>query len=163
MAQFAIRTSERPLASNRVARRARPEDAGAFRDLVREAYRPYIKRMGQMPGPMLDDYVANISQHQVWVVEQNCAIIGGLVLMAKADHLLLDNIAVHPSFQGLGVGRLLLNLADEEAKRQGYLEIQLYTHETMVENIEMYMNLGWAEIDRRTVGRYPRIYMRKTF
>jgi ribosomal protein S18 acetylase RimI-like enzyme len=162
MARFAIRISERLLASEWAIRRAWRTDADALRTLVGDAYRPYIKRIGREPGPMLDDYDVIISQHQVWVVEQNRNIIGGLVLVAKDDHLLLDNIAVHPSFQGSGMGRVLLDLADEEAKRQGYLTIQLYTHEMMVENIAMYMKLGWTEVDRRSVGHYARVYMQKT-
>ena len=101
------------------------------------------------------------SRHQVWVAEAEQQIIGGLVLIAEEDYLLLDNIAVHPDHQGRGVGRALLELADAEASSQGYRELRLYTHETMTENIALYARNGWVETHREHQSGYARVFMRK--
>ncbi len=110
---------------------------------------------------MLADYAKEIARHQVWVAEEERQIIGGLVLIPKEDHLLLDNIAVHPDHQGRGVGRALLELADSEALSQGYRELGLYTHETMTENIALYGRNGWVETHRGHQAGYARVFMRK--
>jgi ribosomal protein S18 acetylase RimI-like enzyme len=110
---------------------------------------------------MLVDYAEAIAQHQVWVAEANGEIIGGLVLIPGEDYMLLDNIAVHPNYQGQGVGRTLLELADAEAMLQGYGELRLYTHETMTENIALYTRIGWIETHRGEQDGYARVFMRK--
>ena len=115
-------------------RAANATDVSAVARIVDEAYRRYIPRMGKPPGPMLDDYAARVSEGVLWVIEEGTVIVGVLVLLPKPDHLLLDNIAIAPVRQGLGLGRRLLFFAEAEALRRGYHEIRLYTHETMTEN-----------------------------
>ena len=110
---------------------------------------------------MLADYAAVIAHHQVWVAEAERQIIGGLVLIPEEDALLLDNMAVHPDYQGLGIGRALLELADAEALCQGYGALRLYTHETMTENIALYTRNGWADTHRGHHAGYARVFMRK--
>ena len=78
------------------------------------------------------------------------AIAGIVVLLPRTDYLLLDNIAVSPSRQGLGLGRQLLAFAEAEALRRGYSETQLYTHQTMVENQRLYAAIGYEETGRGT-------------
>lgn len=145
-----------------IVRPAEPRDAEGLAQCVAAAYQMYIPRMGgQKPGPMLADYAEEIARHQVWVADANEEIIGGLVLILYADYILLDNIAVHPNYQGRGVGRALLQLADAEALRQGYGELRLYTHVTMTENIDLYTRIGWIETHRGEQAGYARVFMRK--
>ena len=136
-------------------------DGAKVAQIVEEAYRRYIARMGRPPGPMLDDYSARISERVVWVIEQGTTIVGILVLLPKPDHVLLDNIAITPSRQGLGLGRRLLAFSEAEALRQGYREIRLYTHETMTENQRLYAAMGYEETGRGTEAGYERVFMRK--
>ena len=142
--------------------RIRPADAGdlaSVERIVRDAYTKYIARIGKPPGPMLDDYVALIRAHQVWVAGEPVA--GLIVLIPEADHLLLDNIAVDPSAQGTGLGRILMDFADTEARRSGYRELRLYTHEMMTENIALYSRIGWTETGRAEQNGFARVFFRK--
>src|SRR5258708_34395712 len=111
-------------------RAATAADVPAIADVVDEAYRHYIARIGQPAGPMLDDYAARVLEGAVWVLEEGAAIAGIIVLPPMTNHLLLDNIAVSPTRQGSGFGRRLLAFAEAEVLRRGYQE-QLYTHQTM--------------------------------
>jgi len=129
--------------------------------IVEQAYRHYIPRIGKPPGPMLDDYSARISEGVVWVIEEGAAISGTIVLLPRPDYLLLDNIAVAPARQGSGLGRLLLAFAESEAVRRGYREIHLYTHRTMTENQDLYAAIGYEETGRGTEAGYERVFMRK--
>jgi ribosomal protein S18 acetylase RimI-like enzyme len=108
-------------------RAATAADAPAIVEIVDQAYRHYIARVGKPPGPMLDDYAARVSEGTVWVLEEGAVIAAIIVRLPAPHYLLLDNIAVSPARQGLGLGRQLLALAETEALRRGYREIRLYT------------------------------------
>jgi GNAT superfamily N-acetyltransferase len=136
-------------------------DAAAVEACVHAAYRHYIERIGRLPGPMLDDYAQVIRENQVHVAESGGELAGILVLQVAEEGFLLENIAVAPAFQGKGVGRVLLELAEAEARRQGFGSIYLYTHEKMTENQALYAKIGYLEFDRRVEQGLARVYMRK--
>lgn len=110
---------------------------------------------------MLDDYAARIGEGAAYVLERRGALCGVLVLLDFPGYLLLDNMAVDPSCQGEGLGRVLIDFAENEAVRRGYWEIRLYTHECMTENISLYASLGYEETRRVTENGYARVYMSK--
>jgi ribosomal protein S18 acetylase RimI-like enzyme len=110
---------------------------------------------------MLDDYKAVIQQHRLLVLTTGAKISGVLVLITQTQSLLVDNVAVHPDYQGRGFGRQLMALAEEEARRLGFTAVTLYTNERMTENIELYKKLGYMETARKTEQGYQRVYMRK--
>lgn len=142
-------------------RPATAADVDAISEIVDQAYRPYISRMGMPPGPMLDDYTARVAEGTVWVLEEADVLAALVVLLSAPDYLLLDNIAVTPARQGFGFGRQLLAFAEAEALRRGYREIRLYTHQTMVENQRLYASIGYQETGRGTEAGYDRVFMRK--
>ena len=141
-------------------RPARLSDATAIQKCVEAAYRHYISRIGMPPGPMLDDYAAVIRHHRVFIAETE-KIVGVLVLIQKPTAILLDNVAVHPDQQGKGLGKRLINLAEAEARAAGFENLDLYTHECMSENIELYESLGYIETERKEERGYNRVYMQK--
>ena len=144
-------------------RPATAADAEGIAVCVRAAYAQYIERMGQPPGPMLDDYHQVVRDDHVYVIEDEGEIVGALVLKDTNGGLLLDNVAVLPSLQGEGIGRRLVLHAESEARRLGHPQLDLYTHESMTENISMYVRNGYEETGRRTERGFRRVYMRKRF
>jgi ribosomal protein S18 acetylase RimI-like enzyme len=142
-------------------RAATAADVPAIAKIVDQAYRHYIARMGKPPGPMLDDYAARVSEGAVWVLEEGTVLAAIIVLLPAPNYLLLDNIAVSPARQNLGLGRQLLAFAETEALRRGYREIRLYTHQTMVENQRLYASIGYEETGRGAEAGYDRVFMRK--
>jgi ribosomal protein S18 acetylase RimI-like enzyme len=141
-------------------RAATAADVSVVRQIVAEAYRHYIPRIGKPPAPMLDDYAARISEGVVWVIEEGSGVAGIIVLKPQPEYLLLDNIAVSPARQGSGLGRRLA-FAETEAVRRGYREIRLYTHRTMTENQCLYAAIGYEETGPGTADGYERVFMRK--
>src|SRR6201993_4191388 len=154
-------TSVRRLQGQSRIRAAGAADVPALAKIVEDAYRDYIPRMGRPPGPMLDDYSVRVAEGVVWVLEEGITIVAVLVLIPEPDYLLLDNIAVAPARQGLGLGGRLLAFAEAEALRRGYREIRLYTHQTMAENQRLYASIGYEETGRGTEAGYDRVFMRK--
>jgi GNAT superfamily N-acetyltransferase len=140
-------------------------DRARIEAIVEAAYSPYLQRMNRKPAPMVDDYAKRIADGQALVLETEGAVAGVLVLEDHPDDhegfLLLDNIAVDPTYHGRGLGKRLMKFTEEEARRRGYRVIELYTNEVMVENIALYLHLGYAEIMREQVAGYDRVYMRK--
>ena len=132
-----------------------------MRNCVRDSYQHYVGRMGKEPGPMLDDYKARINNDEAYVIRENENIAGVLVLIVDEKRCLLDNVAVSNEYQGRGLGKKLVRFAEQRAIELGYQQIQLYTHEVMTENVEIYKKLGY-EISRRVTEKgYDRIYMEK--
>jgi ribosomal protein S18 acetylase RimI-like enzyme len=143
-------------------RPARSDDRLTVEAIVNAAYSVYIARIGKPPGPMLDDYGALIDAGAVSVWQAGDGSIAAIiVLLPKPDHLLLDNIAVDPGRQGSGIGRQLIAFAEAEARRLGYAELRLYTHEKMTENIGLYTRLGFVETGRGHDAGYDRVFMTK--
>ena len=95
------------------------------------------------------------------MLEEEAVIVAIIVLRPEPNYLLLDNIAVSPTRQGLGLGRRLLAFAEDEALRRGYSEIRLYTHQTMVESQRLYVSMGYEETGRGSEAGYDRVFMRK--
>jgi ribosomal protein S18 acetylase RimI-like enzyme len=143
-------------------RSASAEDAVRVAELVRAAYEHYVERIGMLPGPMTEDYARVIGDRQVTVAEVDGTIVGVIVLGVDAEGFVIENVAVHPSQRGRGLGRALLQLAEAEAARSGFDTIHLYTHEKMTENLALYSRIGYVEYDRRRQGEFSLVYMRKT-
>jgi GNAT superfamily N-acetyltransferase len=140
-------------------RHATVADLPAIKALIDAAYSRYLTRMDKPPGPMLRDYGPSIEAGATWV--GGSPIIAVLTLYARDDHLLIENVAVHPSAQGRGLGRVLMSFAEHEAASRGLSRLTLYTHEVMTENQAIYARLGYVELERRSEDGYRRIYMEK--
>jgi GNAT superfamily N-acetyltransferase len=132
-----------------------------MREVVKAAYEPYVDRIGRPPAPMTADYGRIAASGQAWVAEQGGCVVGVLVLEPFDTHLLLDNVAVAPSAQGLGVGGRLLRLAEEQAREHGLHELRLYTNEAMTENLAYYPRRGYRETHRATQDGFRRVFFTK--
>lgn len=130
-------------------REARISDAKALSDCIQAAYAIYSSRLsGKTLPPMTVNYEDEIRTYPVWVAESNGVIVGGLILLPEKCYMTLANVAVHPQFQGYGLGHGLMALAESEAKQQGFTELRLATHTSLSETISLYAHLGWSEISR---------------
>lgn len=113
------------------------------------AYQTYSDRIDitHLP-PMNIDYVEEIRTSEVWIAVSEETLAGAMILVADADQFLIANIAVHPEFQGNGLGRRLIDFAQSQASQRAYTEMHLATHPLLIENISLYTHLGWIEYAR---------------
>jgi ribosomal protein S18 acetylase RimI-like enzyme len=152
-------------------RLATPADLPAVRAVVRAAYARYLDRMDRPPAPMLAGYAAEVESGRLWVTGDPVA---GLIELSITEpsvtepsvtepggSLHVANVAVHPSAQGTGLGRRLMEFAEQQARQRGLDRLDLYTNEVMTENQAIYARLGYRETARRTEDGYRRIYMEK--
>jgi ribosomal protein S18 acetylase RimI-like enzyme len=141
-------------------RRATAEDLPAIRAVIDAAYAGYLTRMDKPPAPMFRDYGPSVEAGTTWVTGSPVTAV--LTLYPRDDHLYVENVAVDPGAQGRGLGRALMEFAEQEAARRGLGRMALVTHEAMTENQAIYARLGYVEVERRSEDGYRRIYMEKS-
>ncbi len=110
---------------------------------------------------MDDDYQRHIDAGEAFVLELDGSVVALLVLVGHADHLLIDNVAVDPLYQGRSLGRALLGWAEARARSQGLPELRLFTHARMERNVEFYRRIDFAITHRAMVDGFDRVFMRK--
>lgn len=142
-------------------RQAAETDAATIRRITAAAYQRYVARMGREPAPVTREYGDEIRAGDAWLAEDDGVPVGLAILAREPDHLLLYNLAVLPGSQGQGVGARLLAFTEEQARRLGYAEVRLFTHETMTENIAYYPRRGYTETHRGGEDGYRRVFFRK--
>jgi len=140
-------------------RQASEADLPSIQRVITAAYHRYLTRMDRPPAPLLRDYRRAVEAGAVWVT--GSPVIGLISLAQSDDMILIENVAVHPDRQGNGLGRRLMEFAEEQARRHQIGRLALYTNEVMTENQAIYARLGYRVIDRRVEDGYQRIYMEK--
>ncbi len=141
----------------------REDDVAALRACAHAAHARYLPRLGKPSAPMLVDYAHPEPGGEVHVTESaGGRIIGFLAIVPGDGHLRLDNIALHPSAQGFGIGGQLMNLAEARAAALGFSSVELYTNDAMTENHAFYRRRGYHELRRVTEQGYDRVYFAKS-
>ncbi len=134
-------------------RRAGAGDAGAVRALTRRAYAKWVPMIGREPMPMNADYERAVVEHRIDLLEADGALLGLVETIAADDHLLIENLAIHPEQQGKGLGDMLLGHVRDLARELGYGEIQLYTNAAFATNIAFYAKRGFSEYAREAFAK----------
>ncbi len=142
-------------------REASHNDAPAARACVAAAFELYVERIGKPPAPMLLDFSAEIEKKHIWLADVRGKVVGVLVQYETRQGFYIDTVAVDPLYQGTGVGKELLQFAEQEALGRGYDSIYLCTNIRMTENQLFYPRIGYVEYDRRFDEGYDRIFYRK--
>ncbi|WP_338452925.1 GNAT family N-acetyltransferase [Niallia oryzisoli] len=133
----------------------------AISECMDAAYGMYIERMGKKPAPMVTDYTEPILKGLIHVAVDREELKGLIVLIPKTNYLLIENVAVHPSFQGQGIGRELIEFGIESARKANLKKVCLYTNELMTENLKYYPKFGFIKVDNRIEDGFNRVYMSK--
>jgi GNAT superfamily N-acetyltransferase len=123
-------------------RPAVPTDASAIRELTRDAYAKWVPVIGREPKPMMADYAEAVRKHRIDLLYVDRVLAALIETTPETDHLLIENVAVSPPFQGRGLGRKLMAHAERV-----HDEVRLYTNKLFVENVQLYGKLGY-QVDR---------------
>ncbi len=150
-------------------RRATPADAAAVRALTRSAYAKWVPVVGREPRPMTADYERAVVAHTIDLLEAGgegdvggTHLVGLVEMIPAADHLLIENVAIHPDRHGQGLGSRLLRHAEDVARSLGLSEMCLYTNGLMEANIALYRRRGYREDRREAAGALGiAVYMSK--
>jgi N-acetylglutamate synthase-like GNAT family acetyltransferase len=112
-------------------RQATVADLPSIHRVIAAAYDSYLGRMDKPPAPLLRDYSPAIEAGAIWVTGSP---VTGLISLSQVDDvILIENVAVHPDLQGRGLGRRLMDFAEQYAANRQVRRLALYTNEVMTE------------------------------
>ena len=125
-------------------RRAGPGDVAAVEQMQARAYHRNRVLIGATPVPLQWNYADELARCEGWLVDGTDGLAAVLMLTPRATDFYIDNIAVSPRDQGLGLGNILLDFALERARHHGLTTIRLTTNARLVRNIDWYQRKGFA-------------------
>ncbi|MDP9902360.1 GNAT family N-acetyltransferase [Variovorax ginsengisoli] len=142
-------------------RRATEVDVAAVGLLVRTAYAKWVPVIGREPLPMKANYEAAVRAHLVDLLEVDGALAAVLEMIAEPEWLLIENLAVAPSFQRQGLAGILLARAADTAQALGLKGLRLFTNKKFESNVDLYLRHGFT-VDREEpfMGGFT-VYMSK--
>lgn len=129
------------------------DDAEMLRDFVRATFAKWVPVMGREPLPMTADCHLALARHQFRLAFDLAGLAGVIETEATPGYLWVESIAVRADLQGRGLGRVLLGLAEAEARDRGLPDVRLVTNAALTSNIRYYQNYGfWLESTEPFMG-----------
>lgn len=107
---------------------------------------------------------AKAHRETAFIASTGEALVGCIFLADRGDHLYLGKLAVDPQCQGRGIGRRLVEAAQEHAREAGRNAIELQARIELTANHAVFARLGFRETARTAHPGYQRatsITMRK--
>ena len=134
-------------------------DAPGILALTRAAYAKWVPLIGREPWPMTADYAVAVRAHRIDLLYDGAVLAGLIETIRAPDHMLVENLAVAPAYQGRGHARRLMAQAEQLAA--DLPEIRLYTNSRFATNISLYQRLGFEISHIQTVDVGEITHMRK--
>ena len=126
-----------------ILRPATRDDVAAIRALTRAAYAKWVPIIGREPMPMMADYAQAVRTHRFDLLEREGALVALIETILHPDHLWVENLAVSPAHQRQGLGRWMLNHAEDAARSLGHSAIKLVTNQAFTTNVAFYQRAGF--------------------
>jgi len=128
-------------------RRAVATDAGAIASVLVESFAAY--RAAYTPAaftattPMPDQIEQRLQEGPMWVAVRNTTIVGTLSAVPQGAALYLRSLAVLPMARGQGIGRSLIEQAEQFAVVHAATRLVLNTTPFLTQAIQLYAQLGF--------------------
>jgi len=129
-----------PAASSWLIEPATPDDVSAIVGLEAGAFtRPWSQQ----------SWAEEIERHWVRVVRRQGWLVGVVAVWVTGDTADLTRVIVEPGCRRRGLGRALVNAALDHAAWAGASQVLLEVSASNLAAVELYRQLGFAEIARR--------------
>jgi GNAT superfamily N-acetyltransferase len=135
-------------------RRATSADASTVREITRAAYTKWVAVIGREPRPMTANYEQAVIDHVIDLLEEDGRPIALIEFIPEPSHLLIENVAVLPDWQGSGIGTVLLGHAETVARSLQLNEMRLYSNALFLTNISFYAHRGFSEFLREQHAKF---------
>jgi putative acetyltransferase len=130
-------------------RRASVDEAEAIAAILYEAFAEY-ESLYTPEGfaattPTAEQIQQRWSEGPVWVAVQNDRLVGTVAATPRGEALYIRSMALLPAARGQGIGRRLLNQAEDFAREQGYRQLLLSTISFLTHAIQLYEQSGFQQ------------------
>ena len=141
-----------------------PDDAGEVLTVQRAAFVSEAQIYGTADMPpltqTLEQLRAELADANGWVARLDGRLVGAIRVRETPELLLVGRIAIAPDVQGSGVGRALLEAAEQASDAP---ESELFTGSLSEANIRLYENCGYRIVTRVDQGDgTEQLFMRKS-
>jgi GNAT superfamily N-acetyltransferase len=144
-----------------VIRKPRGRDLQPLHYLIDSTYDEMVAHLGIPPWPQRANLAWLIHSGTLWVLEAGGCIAATIRLDVYWTFVKLELVTVLPQFQRRGYGRALIEFAEQRTRHLRRGSMQLMTHERMVDAIDFYLHLGFAEMRRYKLQGHLFIHMGK--
>jgi len=133
---------------------------------LREAFGPYVRQLNRIQSTDAYSWLPTaISDKRVLTVREG-SVIQGVAIFSDLDTVrTIEQIAVSPQHQGLGIGSALIARIELDAANEEIAALELDTAQKMSSLVDLYIRCGFKVIDTGLAehGRdgYTRVFMRK--
>lgn len=141
-------------------RRATLHDVPAITALKEAAYLPNEVLTGSVSFPRMVDYAASIETQEIWVAEEDGALVACAVI-AMAEDPEIVSLAVHPRHHGKRYGDAILRFSERRLRALGAPYVTLYTNFKLTQRIEWYARRGFVRTSVQEMEDRKVQYMRK--
>jgi len=129
-------------------RRAVPEDCGHIAAVLLEAFTEYesfyTTEAFAATTPTSDQILVRLAEGPIWVALKGDVIVGTIAAVLKNEALYLRGMAIAPAARGDGIGRKLLECAEEFAIQYGCERLFLSTTPFLTRAIQFYEHYGFC-------------------
>lgn len=150
-------------------KKAEPDDAKIIQEIVRAAFKKYIKDAGitekiNALTETIEDIENDIKSKEVFIACINDAPAGTIRIEVKTGNTAyITRFGVFPEYQNNGIGKALLNHVDSLLVSKGIKKVYLHTASRHRELVCFYYNMGFY-VDSTTKDRgYTRALMVKEY
>lgn len=126
-----------------------PEDAGEVLTVQRAAFTSEALIYGSADMPALtqtlDELRAELAECGGFTARSTGRLVGAIRTRETPELLLIGRIAIAPDMQGEGIGRMLLEAAEQDSSAP---ESELFTGSLSEANLRLYRRCGYREHER---------------
>ena len=111
--------------------------------------------------PSKIDFEKDIKNQELYVKEINDSIISCVMFSKSKDdcynkvnwltsdskNLYVHRLAVHPKYQKNGIGKLMMDFAENEGTKMGCVSVRLDTFSKNLRNLKFYLSRGYFQLD----------------
>jgi len=137
-----------------VLRAATAGDAAAIAAVIAASFAQYRGKLVPESGAFretADGIAAEMTKGiDAIVAEWNGEMLGCVLIEEREGDLYFGRLSVLPSARGLGLGRLLIDAVEAEARRRGLAGVRLGVRLILTDNQRLFQSLGYRETSRET-------------
>jgi len=131
-----------------ILRLATTSDASAISALLRRAFLEfeplYTPQAFVATVQPENGILKRLEEGPIWVAEKDHGVIGTVSAVCSDDSIMVRGMAVDPKVRGQKVGKALLDLTEDFARKQGLDRMSLYTTAFLLTAIRLYESTGFA-------------------